>query len=38
MTLLTWIGEHPILGVVLLIVIFAGLEELIRAWRGEERE
>jgi hypothetical protein len=32
MELLTWVGEHPVLSVVLLIVFFEGLGFIIRAF------
>jgi hypothetical protein len=37
-TFLAFLGEHPILTVIILVVLFAGTRDLIVAWRGTEEE
>jgi hypothetical protein len=33
-TILNWMGNHPILTIVLLVVVFSGLADLIKAFAG----
>lgn len=38
MEFLRWVGEHPILFVIILVVIFAGTGNLIQIIRGDKDE
>ena len=38
MEFLHWVGEHPILCVIILVIVFAGTGDLIKIVRGEKDE